>query len=235
MTLPKHIAIIMDGNGRWATQRDLARAKGHKAGVDAADRVVEAAVALGIEHLSLYAFSTENWKRPALEVETLMAMLRIYLKIFASKLIANNVKFHHLGLLDGIPEGIQKELKELEHKTAHCTGTHFHLAVNYGSRLEIIETTKQFLREGLDPDALTEELFTSSLWTGSAPDVDLLIRTGGDQRISNFLLWQSAYAEMVTLETFWPDFDRLDLEKAIDEFHRRDRRYGGVADTHEFK
>ncbi len=229
MGFPQHVAIIMDGNGRWASERGRSRSKGHKAGVDAADRTVEAAVELGIKHLSLYAFSTENWKRPAFEVNTLMAMLRMYLKMFLPKLLKNNIRFHHLGLLKGIPPSIQKEIKALEHKTAHCDRMTFHLAVNYGSRLEIVEATKSLIKNQTPIDDINEDLFQRTLWTGTAPNVDLLIRTGGDNRISNFLLWQSAYAEIITLDTYWPDFGILHLQNCLNEFEQRERRFGGLA------
>ena len=229
MGLPQHVAIIMDGNGRWAADRGRTRSKGHKAGVDAADRTVEAAAELGIKHLSLYAFSTENWKRPAFEVNTLMAMLRMYLKMFLPKLLKNNVRFHHLGLLEGMPLGIQTEIQSLEEKTAHCDGMTFHLAVNYGSRLEIVEAVKKLIKNATPIDHIDENLFQNTLWTGTAPEVDLLIRTGADHRISNFLLWQSAYAEIITLDTYWPDFGPIQLKQCLEEFAQRERRFGGLA------
>jgi len=229
MGFPQHVAIIMDGNGRWAADRGRSRSKGHKAGVDAADRSVEAAAELGIKHLSLYAFSTENWKRPAFEVNTLMAMLRMYLKMFLPKLLKHNIRFHHLGLLEGIPLSIQTEIQSLEEKTIHCDRMTFHLAVNYGSRLEIVEAAKTLIKNHTPSDQIDESLFQNTLWTGSAPDVDLLIRTGGDNRISNFLLWQSAYAEIITLDTYWPDFGAAHLKNCLEEFAQRERRFGGLA------
>ncbi len=228
MSLPTHVAIIMDGNGRWAAGRGLARIKGHKEGVARVEEILESASDLGIRHLTLYAFSTENWRRPALEVQTLMAMLRIHLRIFRGKCLRNQIRFHHLGDAEGLPSGLVQDLRDLEDATAQCTGMTFHLAVNYGSRLEIVRAAQRCLAEGQRPEDLDEAAFARRLWTGDAPDVDLLIRTSGEVRISNFLLWQIAYAEIHVTETLWPDFRTESLKEALAVYDRRERRYGGI-------
>ncbi len=228
MSVPAHVAIIMDGNGRWAAQRGWARIKGHKEGVRAVEAILEAAAAEGIGHLSLYAFSTENWKRPSLEVAGLMALLRMYLRMFLPKLRQKNIRFHHLGTLEGLPEGIQRDIRELEAATAGHTGMVFHLAVNYGSRLEIAQAARRCLEAGLRPEEVTEEALQARLWTAGVPDVDLLIRTSGEMRISNFLLWQAAYAEFYVTECLWPDFRGPQLREALAAFALRERRFGGI-------
>jgi len=228
VSVPQHVAIIMDGNGRWAGLRGLPRIKGHKEGVRVAEEILEAASEAGIRHLSLYAFSTENWKRPALEVMGLMALLRMYLRIFRTKLMANNIRFHHLGALEGLPPGVQRDVQALESLTAANTGLTFHLAVNYGSRLEIVQAARRCVEEGLRADEITEEALAARLWTAGVPDVDLLIRTSGEFRISNFLLWQSAYAEIHVTECLWPDFHVDRFHEALDIFASRERRFGGL-------
>jgi undecaprenyl diphosphate synthase len=217
----------MDGNGRWAAQRGWSRIKGHKMGVQAVDDVLEEAARLGIRHLSLYAFSTENWKRPVAEVSALMAMLRMYLRIFVPKLTANGIRFHHIGDPDGLPPGVAADIRVLEARTAHLDRMTFHLAVNYGARLEILRAAKDCLADGLAPD-LDEAGFERRLWTGDAPPVDLMIRTSGEQRISNFLLWQAAYAEFYVTDTLWPDFRAAGLREALDAYAQRERRFGGL-------
>jgi len=228
MSVPNHVAIIMDGNGRWAGQRGWSRIKGHKMGVQAVDDVLEEAARLGIKHLSLYAFSTENWKRPVAEVSALMAMLRMYLRIFVPKLTANSIRFHHIGDPDGLPPGVAADIRTLEERTAHLDHMTFHLAVNYGSRLEILRAAKDCLADGLAPEDLDEATFQRRLWTGDAPPVDLMIRTSGEQRISNFLLWQAAYAEFYVTDTLWPDFRAAGLREALDAYAQRERRFGGL-------
>jgi undecaprenyl diphosphate synthase len=229
VSIPRHVAIIMDGNGRWAAQRGLPRIKGHKAGVTAVEDVLETAVAEGIGHLSLFAFSTENWKRPGNEVASLMALLRMYLRMFRRRFIDKGIRFHHLGAIEGMPDGIQKDLRELEAATAAHAGLVFHLALNYGSRLELVHAARRCVEEGLSPGAITEESLQARLWTGDAPDVDLLIRTSGELRLSNFMLWQSAYAEFYVTETLWPDFGGLQLREALEAYQQRERRFGGLA------
>ncbi len=228
MSHPNHVAIIMDGNGRWAAQRGWSRIKGHKAGVRSVEDVLEAALAEGIGHLSLFAFSTENWKRPGQEVASLMALLRMYLRMFRRRFIEKGIRFHHLGAIEGMPEGIQRDLKDLEAATAAHPGMVFHLALNYGSRLELVQAARRCVEDGLAPEAITEEALGARLWTGDAPDVDLLIRTSGELRLSNFLLWQSAYAEFYVTETLWPDFGAAQLREALAAYHQRERRFGGL-------
>jgi undecaprenyl diphosphate synthase len=197
-------------------------------GVQAVDDVLEEAARLGIRHLSLYAFSTENWKRPVAEVSALMAMLRMYLRIFVPKLTANGIRFHHIGDPDGLPPGVAADIRVLEARTAHLDRMTFHLAVNYGSRLEILRAVKDCLADGLAPEDLDEAAFQRRLWTGDAPPVDLMIRTSGEQRISNFLLWQAAYAEFYVTDTLWPDFRAGGLREALDAYAQRERRFGGL-------
>lgn len=228
MSVPTHVGIIMDGNGRWAAQRGWARIKGHKEGVRAVEDVLDAAVDEGIQHLSLYAFSTENWKRPSLEVSALMALLRMYLRMFLPKLKRKGIRFHHLGSLEGLPEGIQRDIGWLEEATADHTRMVFHMAVNYGSRLEIVQATRRCVEDGLRPEEITEAALAARLWTAGTPDVDLLIRTSGEQRISNFLLWQAAYAEFYITECLWPDFRGPQLHESLTAFGSRERRFGGI-------
>jgi len=228
MTVPTHVAIIMDGNGRWAAQRGWPRIKGHKAGVQAVERILEAAADAGIRHLSLYAFSTENWKRPPQEVAALMALLRMYLRMFVHQLTRKNIRFHHLGALEGMPAGIQADMRALEKATAGNAGMTFHLAVNYGSRLELAQAARRCVADGLGPDQVDEAALGARLWTAGVPDVDLLIRTSGEHRISNFLLWQSAYAELHMTDLLWPDFGPAELREALEDYAQRERRFGGI-------
>ena len=218
----------MDGNGRWAAQRGWPRIKGHKEGVRAVQDILDAASDLGIEHLTLYAFSTENWKRPAPEVAMLMALLRMYLRMFLPKLKKKGIRFHHLGAEAGLPEGVLQDLRNLEARTAGHTGMVFHLAVNYGSRLELATAARRCLEDGLRPGELDEAALASRLWTAGAPDVDLLIRTSGELRISNFMLWQAAYAEFYMTECLWPDFRGPELRAALEAYSQRERRFGGI-------
>lgn len=228
MSHPTHVAIILDGNGRWAASRGLARIKGHKAGVRAVEAILDAAADEGIQHLSLYAFSTENWKRPALEVTALMALLRMYLRMFVPRLLAKGTRFHHLGSVEGLPDGVVSDLRWLERKTAQGTGMTFHLAVNYGSRLEIAQAAARCVADGLRVDQVDETALQARLWTAGVPDVDLMIRTSGEHRISNFLLWQAAYAELYLTDTLWPDFGPAQLREALADFVSRERRFGGL-------
>jgi undecaprenyl diphosphate synthase len=228
MTVPTHVAIIMDGNGRWAAQRGWPRIKGHKAGVQTVERILEAAADEGIQHLSLYAFSTENWKRPAQEVAALMALLRMYLRLFVHQLAKKGIRFHHLGASEGMPAGILADMKTLEAATAQNTGMTFHLAVNYGSRLELAWAARRCVEDGLRPEEVNEQALATRLWTAGVPDVDLLIRTSGEHRISNFLLWQSAYAELYLTDLLWPDFGPAELKAALDDYAQRERRFGGI-------
>lgn len=228
MTVPTHVAIIMDGNGRWAAQRGWPRIKGHKAGVQTVERILEAASDAGIQHLSLYAFSTENWKRPAQEVGALMALLRMYLRMFVHQLAKKGIRFHHLGASEGMPAGILADMRTLEEATARNTGMTFHLAVNYGSRLELAQAARRCVEDGLQSGDINEDALSARLWTAGVPDVDLLIRTSGEHRISNFLLWQSAYAELYMTDLLWPDFGPAELQAALEDYAQRERRFGGI-------
>jgi len=227
--LPQHVAIIMDGNGRWAGRRHLPRVEGHRAGIQSVREVLETSARLGLRVLTLYAFSVENWKRPAAEVSTLMMLLRRYLRSELSTLQENNIRFNVIGRPDGLAPEIQVELAEAERRTAANTGLQFNIALNYGGRTEIVDAARAALAAGLAPDELTEARFADLLYTRGQPDPDLLIRTSGEMRISNFLLWQIAYAEIYVTETLWPDFRRGDLLEAIVAYQKRDRRYGGIA------
>jgi undecaprenyl diphosphate synthase len=218
----------MDGNGRWAAQRGWPRIKGHKVGVQAVHDILDTAVDLGIEHLTLYAFSTENWKRPGLEVSMLMALLRMHLRMFLPKLRKKGIRFHHLGAVEGLPGGIYRDLMGLEAQTATHKGMVFHLAVNYGARLELAQAARKCVEDGLRPGEVDEGALARRLWTAGAPDVDLLIRTSGEHRISNFLLWQAAYAEFFMTDCLWPDFRGPQLREAVEAFSQRERRFGGI-------
>jgi len=226
--IPRHIAIIMDGNGRWAAARNLPRASGHKAGIPAVRAAVETCARLGVEVLTLYAFSVENWKRPRAEVETLWQLLRVYLRLEMAELMRNGVRFRAIGRLPLLPAVVQRELDAVTERTAGNTGLQLNLAINYGGRAEILDAAAALLREGAE---ITEEALTARLYTAGQPDPDLLIRTSGEMRVSNFLLWQIAYAELYVTETLWPDFTRADLLRAVLDFQRRDRRFGGLGET----
>jgi undecaprenyl diphosphate synthase len=226
--LPRHVAIIMDGNGRWAGQRHLPRVEGHRAGIDSVRDVIEASARVGLEVLTLYAFSVENWKRPAAEVSTLMMLLKRYLRSELQTLLTNNIRFNVIGRQDELASDIVQELGDAERKTSRNTGMLFNIALNYGGRTEIIDAARRAMEAGLRPEALDEQTFSSFLYTGGQPDPDLLIRTSGEMRVSNFLLWQIAYAEIYVTETLWPDFRCRHLLEAIVAYQKRDRRYGGI-------
>src|SRR5687767_2482864 len=226
--LPQHIAVIMDGNGRWAAQRHLPRVEGHRAGIDAVRDIVETSARLGIPVLTLYAFSVENWKRPVTEVSTLMSLLKRYLRSELNTLLRNNIRFKVIGRFEELGPDVQSELKAAEHRTAGNTGMRFNIALNYGGRAEIVEAARRVLVAGVDPEALDEARFASFLYTADQPDPDLLIRTSGEMRVSNFLLWQIAYAEIWVTDALWPDFRARDLLEAILEYQKRDRRYGAI-------
>jgi undecaprenyl diphosphate synthase len=226
--LPRHVAVIMDGNGRWAAQRHLPRVEGHRAGIESVRDVVECSARLGIQVLTLYAFSVENWKRPAMEVSTLMSLLKRYLRLELNTLIRNNIRFNVIGREGELARDIRNELKAAEAKTADSTGMLFNIALNYGGRAEIVEAAKRLLSAGVRPEDLDEQRFAGFLYTAGQPDPDLLIRTSGEIRVSNFLLWQIAYAEIWVTDTLWPDFRKRDLLEAILAYQKRDRRYGGI-------
>jgi undecaprenyl diphosphate synthase len=227
--LPRHVAIIMDGNGRWAGQRHLPRVEGHRAGIDAVRDVVETSARLGLEVLTLYAFSVENWKRPAAEVGTLMMLLKRYLRSELTTLLKNNIRFHVIGRTEALSPDVLEELRDAERKTAANTGMLFNIALNYGGRSEIVDAARRAMASGLDPQDLDEQAFASFLYTAGQPDPDLLIRTSGEMRVSNFLLWQIAYAEIWVTDTLWPDFRCRHLLEGVLAYQKRDRRFGGIA------
>ena len=229
--LPAHIAIIMDGNGRWAAQRHLPRVEGHRAGIDAVRDTVETAARLGINVLTLYAFSIENWKRPATEISTLMMLLKRYLRSELKTLLTNNIRFRVIGRMDDLAADIQDELRAAIDRTASDNGMLFNIALNYGGRAEIVDAARRVIEAGVRPEELDEQRFASFLYTAGQPDPDLLIRTSGEMRVSNFLLWQIAYTEIYVTDTLWPDFRRKDLYEAIIAFQKRERRYGGLSET----
>src|SRR5258705_8172770 len=231
--LPEHIAIIMDGNGRWANRRSLPRVAGHKAGIGPVRSTVESCARLGIKALTLYAFSIENWKRPRAEVETLWRLLRFYLRRELPDLQKNDIRLEAIGRLDALPEQVRSELEAAVRATSLNRGLLVNLAINYGGRAELVDAANAVLdaaRRGgkLASLRFDEELISANLYTSRTPDPDLLIRTSGEMRISNFLLWQIAYAELYITDTLWPDFGRTDLLKAILDFQKRDRRFGGL-------
>ena len=233
-TLPKHIAIIMDGNGRWAKKQGMLRAFGHENGTKSVRQTVEASAELGIENLTLYAFSTENWNRPKLEVQTLMKLLVSSLKKEIATLQNNNIKLSAIGNLNTLPKKVYKELFEVIENTKHNTRMTLTLALSYGSREEIINTVKEISikvkNNIISPEKIDESIINEHLYTQNLPDVDLLIRTSGEQRISNFLLWQIAYAELYFTSTLWPDFTKQHLYEAIIEYQKRERRFGKTSE-----
>jgi undecaprenyl diphosphate synthase len=227
-TLPRHAAIIMDGNGRWAKARGLPRGAGHKQGVEAARRTVRAAGEMGIAYLTLFGFSNENWSRPQSEIFDLMTLLRLYLRAEAADLHKNNVRLQAIGRRDRLDRDIVEMIEKTESLTRNNTGLHLTIALDYGGRQDILETVKTLLREKADPDTLSIEGFSARTMTADLPEPDLLIRTSGEMRISNFLLWQCAYTEFFFTDVLWPDFGRDHLEQALVEYARRQRRFGGV-------
>jgi len=229
---PRHIAIIMDGNGRWAQKRGLPRLEGHFAGVGAVRRIVEACRDLGIPYLTLYTFSTENWRRPKEEVEGLMMLLREQLRSQTPELKEKGVRVIVIGKREELPLELQEEIKRSEEETAQNKDLHLILAINYGGRAEIVQACKRIIEKVKrgEIEDVDESSFSSYLYTKDIPDPDLLIRTAGEQRVSNFLLWQIAYTEFYVTETLWPDFTKEDLIKAIEDYKRRKRKFGGLAD-----
>jgi undecaprenyl diphosphate synthase len=228
--LPAHIAIIMDGNGRWANRRNMPRIAGHKAGIDPVRSTVETCARLGVRYLTLYAFSVENWKRPKHEVETLWRLLRFYLRREVADLMENNIRLTAIGRIGELPPPVVRELEATIAQTAGNTGLQVNLALNYGGRAELVDAVKALMREAASGRAVQvdEAAISDRLYTAGQPDPDLLIRTSGELRISNFLLWQVAYAELYVTDTLWPDFKRSDLLHAILAYQKRDRRFGGV-------
>ena len=226
--LPAHIAIIMDGNGRWAAQRHLPRVEGHRAGIDAVRDTVETAARLGINVLTLYAFSIENWKRPATEISTLMMLLKRYLRSELKTLLTNNIRFRVIGRMDDLAADIQDELRAAIDRTASDNGMLFNIALNYGGRAEIVDAARRVIEAGVRPEELDEQRFASFLYTAGQPDPDLLIRTSGEMRVSNYLLWQISYAELHITDVLWPDFGVEHLHAAIRDYAGRNRRFGAV-------
>jgi undecaprenyl diphosphate synthase len=226
--LPAHIAIIMDGNGRWAAQRHLPRVEGHRAGIDSVRDVVETSARIGIDVLTLFAFSVENWKRPRAEINTLMTLLKRYIRLELGTLHENNIRFHVIGRPEALAPDVQRELEIGVRETAGNSGMLFNIALNYGGRAEIVDAVRRVLSSAIEPDALDEHQFSRFLYTAGQPDPDLLIRTSGEMRVSNFLLWQIAYSEIWVTETLWPDFRRRHLLEAVMAYQKRDRRYGGI-------
>jgi undecaprenyl diphosphate synthase len=228
--LPQHIAVIMDGNGRWAKKRHLPRIAGHRAGIRAVRQAVEASARLGVPYLTLYAFSVENWKRPHTEIKLLMDLLREYLKKEIAELNRQNIRLGVIGRIDELPKPVLKDLDNALEKTAKNTGLRLTLALNYGARAEMVDAVRA-LAERLKSNGsvdINENTLSQYLYTGQMPDPDLLIRTSGELRVSNFLLWQIAYAEIWVTDTLWPDFTQNDLFQAIIDYQKRERRYGGL-------
>ena len=231
--LPRHVAVIMDGNGRWAKLRHKPRVEGHRAGIASVRDVVETSARLGLQVLTLYAFSVENWKRPQSEVTTLMGLLKRYLRSELDTLLRNNIRFRVIGRMEDLPADVQDELRRGMEKTADRGGLLFNIALNYGGRTEITDAVRRLAADVAagrrEPGAIDEDTLSSYLYTAGLPDPDLLIRTSGEMRVSNFLLWQIAYAEIWVTDVLWPDFRRKHLLQAVADYQKRERRYGGIA------
>ena len=226
--VPRHLAIIMDGNGRWANSQGLPRLHGHRAGVENVRRTLKAVVARGIPILTLYAFSTENWNRPKSEVQGLLALIDRSLGSELPELDRQGVRLQHIGELAGLRNSTQKRVRQAIHQTRTNKRLVLNLAFNYGGRSEIMRAIKRIIDEGVDQEAVDEDMLSGYLYPAGQPDPDLIIRTGGELRLSNFLLWQAAYAELYSTATYWPDFDEKELQRALDQFAMRERRFGGV-------
>ena len=228
--MPKHIAIIMDGNGRWAKKRGLPRKAGHKAGAETLEKIISAARELGLEHLTVYAFSTENWKRSQEEVDAIMNLLRQYLKNYFKKFIKDDVRMDVIGDINRLDADIQKQIMEIEQLSKEKTGLFVHIALNYGGRDELRRAMTKMAQEVVEgrllPEEMTEDCIAGYLDTAGTPDPELVIRTSGEERISNFLLWQAAYSEFYFCDTLWPDFTKTELEKAVFAYQNRERRFG---------
>ena len=226
--IPEHIGIIMDGNGRWARERNLPRTSGHKEGLTVAKKIVQEAARLGVKYVTLYTFSTENWKRAREEVGFLMNLIKVHLRAEFQFYKDNGIRVRHLGDLAGLPEDVQNEIISIQNDTAHFTGLTVVLAINYGGRDEIVRGIKKLISNGTKASEVTEESVSKVFDIEDLPDVDLLIRTGGELRLSNFLLWHAAYAEFIFTKTLWPDYNIDEFDAEIEEFQKRTRRFGGV-------
>lgn len=232
MSVPNHIAIIMDGNGRWAKKRGMPRVMGHNAGMQSLKEIVRACSDMGVKYLTVYAFSTENWKRPEDEVSGIFKIMVFYIKKELAELKRENVKIRVVGEWEAIPEEAKKSMEYALSETAENTGLQFNIALNYGGRREILDAVKALYQKvqetGANIEDITEDDISRCLATGNIPDPDMIIRTGGELRLSNFMLWQCAYSELIFRDVFWPDFDKKELESCIEEFNARHRRYGGL-------
>lgn len=227
-SLPAHVGVIMDGNGRWARARNLHRLAGHRAGVENLRRILRSAVEFGVPIITLYAFSTENWNRPQSEVRGLLKLLSDALNKEVDELHKNGVQLRHIGSLDPLSEGLQQGIQDAIDLTRDNDRLIANIAFNYGGRAEIVEAVRSIVRQGIPPEAITEEEIANHLYTAGLPDPDLIIRTSGEMRVSNFLLWQGAYAEYYVTSTLWPDFDKEAFYRALQDFSSRERRYGGL-------
>lgn len=224
--VPGHVAIIMDGNGRWARQRGLPRTEGHRQGVENLRRILNASAREGVQILTIYAFSTENWNRPKYEVQMLMRLLEMFIDRELNALNENGVQIRHIGEMEGVHPRLQKKIREACEFTRNNKRLILNVAFNYGGRKEIIQAVKRIVREGIREDQVTEELISRYLYTGDLPDPDLIIRTSGELRVSNFLIWQGSYSEYYVTPIFWPDFDETEFHKALEVYAQRQRRYG---------
>lgn len=229
-TVPGHVAIIMDGNGRWAAKRGLPRIAGHRAGTENLRRVIRACVEFGVKYLTIYAFSTENWERPAEEVEGLLTILADVIDRELNELNQEGVRLYHIGRLERIPKELQNKVNQAIELTRNNDRLHLQLAFNYGGRDEIVCAISRMIADGVKPEEVTSELVSEYLFTAGIPDPDLIIRTSGEMRISNFMIWQAAYSELYITPTLWPDFDREELQQAIVEFGQRERRFGKTSE-----
>lgn len=226
--IPRHVGVIMDGNGRWAQERGLPRLAGHRAGTENLRNVIEACVEFGIETLTIYAFSTENWQRPRHEINGLMSILERVIDRELDELDQQGVQLRHAGRLEGIRPDLQKKIQEAIERTRNNTRLILNVAFNYGGRAEIIDACREVIRSGIAPEELDETTLSRHLYTWPSPDPDLIIRTGGENRLSNFLLWQAAYAEIYSTPIYWPDFDKEEFRKALLEYASRERRFGRI-------
>lgn len=231
---PQHVAIIMDGNGRWAKQRGLPRLAGHQAGTENLRRIIRACVELGVRYLTIYAFSTENWGRPREEVEGLLKILEVVIEKELKELHEEGVQLKHIGRLEKLPPALRKKVEDAIELTKGNDRLTVVVAFNYGGKDEIVHAVEQLLKENVKPEEVTEEMISSRLFTTGIPDPELIIRTSGEMRLSNFLIWQAAYSEYYVTDAYWPDFDKDELIKALDAYRNRDRRFGCV-DTEDYR